>query len=69
MAQAFNGKTERVWVKLLYNYTQEDLSMNINKVATIVKIKRWGYLDKVKAEVNVSDNIEVTLLIGAVSKL
>ena len=69
VAQAFNGKTERVWVKLLYNYTQEDLSMNINKVATIVKIKRWGYLDKVKAELNVSDNIEVTLLIGAVSKL
>ena len=65
VAQASNGKTERVWMKLPCNYTKEDLSMNINKVATIDKIKRWGYLDKIKAEVNVNDNIEVTLLIGA----
>ena len=69
VAQASNGETERVWVKLPCNYTQEDLPVDINKVAAIDKIKRWGYLDKIKAEVNVSDNIEVTLLIGAVSNL
>ena len=45
--------------------TQEDLPVDSNKVATIDKIQRWGYLDKIKAEVNASDNIEVTLLIGA----
>ena len=36
--------------------TQEDLPVDSNKVATIDKIKRWGYLDKIKAEVNASDN-------------
>ena len=39
--------------------------MDNNKVATIDKIKRWDYLDKMKAEVNSNDNIEVTLLVGA----
>ena len=39
--------------------------MDSNEVATIDKIKRWGYLDKIKAEVNANDNIEVPLLIGA----
>ena len=38
--------------------------MDSNEVATIDKIKRWGYLDKIKAEVNANDNTEVTLLIG-----
>ena len=37
--------------------------MDSNEVATIDKIKTWGYLDKIKAEVNADDNIEVTLLI------
>ena len=31
--------------------------MNSNQVATIDKIKRRGYLDKIKAEVNANDNI------------
>ena len=39
--------------------------MGSNEVATIDKIKRWGYLDKIKAEVNANDNTEVTLLIDA----
>ena len=65
VAQASNGKAERVWVKLPCTYTQEDLPVDSNEVATIDKIKRWGYLDKIKAEVNANDNIEVTLLIGA----
>ena len=39
--------------------------MDSNEVVTIDKIKRWGYLDKIKAEVNANDNTEVTLLIGA----
>ena len=62
MAQAFeNGKT--------YGgnctYTQEDLPVDNNKVVTIDKIKRWDHLDKMKAEVNSNDNIEVTLLVDA----
>ena len=56
-------------MKLPCIYTQEDLPVDSNKVATIDKIKRRGYLDKIKVEVNASDNIEVTLHIGAVSKL
>ena len=48
VAQASNGKAERVWVKLPYTYTEEDLPVVINKVATIDKIKRWGYLDYIK---------------------
>ena len=39
--------------------------MDSNKVATIDKIRRWDYLDKMKMEVNANYNIEVTLLIGA----
>ena len=39
VAQASNGKAERVWLKLHYTYTQEDLPVNSNKVATINKIK------------------------------
>ena len=65
MAQASNKKAERVWVKLPCTYIQEDLPVDSNEVATIDKIKRWSYLDKIKAEVNANDNIEVTLFIGA----
>ena len=57
VAQASNGQAESVWVKLLFTYTEEDLPLDSNKVATINKIKRWGYLDKIKTEVNASDNI------------
>ena len=65
VVQASNGKAEKVWVKLPCTYTQEDLPVDSNDVATINKIKRWGYLGKIKAEVNANDNIEATLLIGA----
>ena len=65
VAQAPNGKAEMVWVKLSCTYTPEDLPVNSNEVTTIDKIKRWGYLDNIKAEVNVNGNIEITLLIGA----
>ena len=65
VAQASNGKAERVWVKLPCTYTQEDLPVDSNEVATTDNIKKWGYLDKIKAKVNANDNIEVTLLIGA----
>ena len=65
VAQVYNGEAERVWVKLTCIYTQQDLSVDSNKAATIDKIKRWDYPDKMKAEVNANDNTEVTLLIGA----
>ena len=65
VAQASNGKAERVWVKSSCTYKQEDLVVDSNKVATIDKIKRWGFLDKIKVEVNANDNIEATLRIGA----
>ena len=42
--QASNGKAERVWVKLCCTYLQEDLPVDSNEVATIDKIKRWGYM-------------------------
>ena len=64
VAQASNGKAERVWVKSSCTYKQ-DLVVDSNKVATIDKIKRWGFLDKIKVEVNANDNIEATLRIGA----
>ena len=51
-------------MKLPCTYTQEDLSVDSNEVATIDKIKRWNYLDKITAEVNANDNTVVTLLIG-----
>ena len=36
------GKAVMVWVKLPCTYTQEDLTVNSNEVATVDKIKRWG---------------------------
>ena len=39
--------------------------MDSNEIATIDKIKRWGYLVKIKAESNANDNTEVTLLTAA----
>ena len=45
VAQESNGKAERVWVKLPCTYRQENLPVDSNEVATIDKIKRWGYLD------------------------
>ena len=63
--QALNRKSERVWGKLTCPYTQEDLSVGSNEVATIDKLKSWDYLDEMKLEVNDNGNIEVTLLIGA----
>ena len=39
--------------------------MDSNEVATIDKMKKWDYLEKMKTEVNANYNIEVTLLIGA----
>ena len=64
VAQASNGKAEKVWVKLPCTYLQEDLPVDINEAAIIDKIKRWGYLDKITGEVNANNNIEVNLLIG-----
>ena len=52
-------------MKLPCTYTHNDLSVDSIKVATIDKTKRQGYLDKIKAEVNANNNIEVTVLIGA----
>ena len=51
-------------MKLPCTYTQEDLSVDSNEVATIDKIERWDYLDKITAEVNANDNTVVTLVIG-----
>ena len=56
-------KQKGAWVKLPCTDTQEDLPKDSNKVAAIDK-KRWDCLDKIKVEVNTSDNIEVTLFIG-----
>ena len=56
MAQASNGKAERVRVKSSCTYKQEDLAVDSSKVATIDKIKSWGFLDKIKVAVNANDN-------------
>ena len=49
-------------MKLPCTYTQEDLPVDRNEVTTIDKIKRWDYLDKIEAEVNAIDNMEVSKL-------
>ena len=40
-------------MKLPRTYTQEYLPVDSNKVATIDKIKKWDYMDKIKAEVKI----------------
>ena len=63
VAQASNGKAEGVGVKLPCTYTQEHLPVDSNELATIDKMKRCSYQDKIKAEVNANDNIEVFYLL------
>ena len=70
VAQASTGKAEGVGVKLPCTYTQEDLPVDSNELATIDKMKKCNYLDKIKAELNANDNIEVFyLLVLTLSKL
>ena len=65
VAQASNGKEEKVWVKLPSTYTRKELPVDSREVATSEKLKRWKYLDRLKPVMNVDDNKEVSLLIGA----
>ena len=65
MAQASNGKTKVVWVKLSCFYTQEGLPVESNEVAAIDKVKWWDYLGRINVEITANDNIDVTLLICA----
>ena len=65
VAQASNGKEEKVWVKLRSTYTQKELPVDSREVATSEKLKRWKYLDRLKPVMNVDDNKAVSLLIGA----
>ena len=62
-------KQRSIWVKLPLTCNKIDLSVGSYERAVIVKIKRLGYTDKINAEVNTKDHVDVTLLIVTVSKL
>ena len=65
VTEASNKNEEKIWLKLPRTFTQEDLPVDSNEVATADKLAKWKYLDGIKDEINTDVNIEVTLLIGA----
>ena len=65
VAQASNEREEKVWVQLPRTDTQEDLPVDNREIATIEKLKKLKYLDKLRPVMNVNDNKEVSLLFGA----
>ena len=53
------------WIKLPKMFSQDDLPVNANEIATPENIKQWKYLHKIIPEMKVDQQLEVGLLIGA----
>ena len=60
VTEASNKNEEKIWLKLHRTFTQEDLPVDSNEVATAYKLAKWKYLDRMKDEINTDVNIEVT---------
>ena len=53
------------WINISKVYTKDDLPVDLSKIATTEKIKKWKYLQEIAEEISHSDNIKVGLLICA----
>ena len=53
------------WINISKAYTKDDLPVDLSKIATTEKIKKWKYLQEIAEEISHGDNIKVGLLIGA----
>ena len=53
------------WINISKAYTKDDLPVDLSKIATTEKIKKWKYLQEIAEEISHGDNIKVGLLIAA----
>ena len=60
-----NAKSKKIWLNLPTTYTQNQLPVDTNEVATPKKLEKWKYLEPILGEISEKDDIQVDLLIGA----
>ena len=53
------------WIKLPRAYTEQELPVDEQEIATPEKVKRWNYLEGIANEICSNTDISVRLLIGA----
>ena len=53
-----------MWIDLPVTYTNEDLRVDDEDVATSVEIKRWKYLERIAGDITQRQCISIGLLIG-----
>ena len=61
-----NTKSKKIWQNLPTTYTQNQLPLDKNEVATPKKFEKWKYLEPILGEISEKNEIQVDLLIGAV---
>ena len=60
-----NAKSKKIWLNLPTTYTQNQLPVDTNEVATLKKLEKWKYLEPILGEISDNDDPQVDLLIGA----
>ena len=60
-----SDKIESAWWKLPRCYSQKELPVTNEEIATPVKISKWKYLHKLKDDICCDSNVKVGILIGA----
>ena len=60
-----NTNSKKIWLNLPTTYTQNQLPVATNEVATPKKLKKWKYLKPILGKISGRDDIQVDLLIGA----
>ena len=62
-AAAASGKNR--WVKILKAFSQDELQVDAEDIATAEKVAKWEYLDEILHEISQSYDVEIGFLIGA----
>ena len=62
-AAAARGKNR--WVKILKAFSQDELQVDAEDIATAEKVAKWEYLDEILHEISQSYDVEIGFLIGA----
>ena len=60
-----NAKSKEIWLNLPTTYTQNQLPVDTNEVATPKKLEKWKYLEPILGEISEKDDVQVDLVIGA----
>ena len=60
-----NAESKKILLNLPTTYTQYQLPVDTNEVATPKKLEKWKYFEPILGEIIEKDDIQVDLLIGA----